>query len=587
MNTHQKCSALLIFSAAACSPNFRNATALSMLLASVLNRCRGSAAFATATTVRMARPRQFGYHSQRDLTLRMTDSESNSSEEESEIIGMYNNIYQPWSIADDYYLYKFQKEPIPKLASKLGRGLVGVRNRLKKLNDVNSLAYERLFTSSGKQRQMLASLITAGEKDIQPSDFNFGINYIGGNDYSTSSASNRDQHKLTAVKEVLRRIQWDATLTPSDFLVCYYDRVADKILSVPFTHPNSSVDGKQELFALAIPEHRIVSIKYRDRVVWDKAARLDYICGSGKRDDDDKTTTIHDVIDTYQEWQRLNDEIKELCLIRQRTAVSKVKKFLGEDRFSILRQSSDELRRAQGDRHNENENKVAQIKNYVKTSFALFEQARKENTGTIATSLSSAADYIGSTSKDQLDSSEELFSELVSTLPDTDLCEAILLEISNIAGRFSNKKPPSEQTPIVVLREEDLTETFTKGGGAGGQKINKTSNRVILIHNPTQISVSVQETRSLQQNRKIARKRLLEKVDIYMHGSNSKFAIKAMKDTENKIKAKARRKARQKKRLDQPESKLHEEEEEEEKDDDDYSFRNSGTDIDLIKSNES
>jgi len=54
--------------------------------------------------------------------------------------------------------------------------------------------------------------------------------------------------------------------------------------------------------------------------------------------------------------------------------------------------------------------------------------------------------------------------------------------------------------------------TARTGSGPGGQSINKTNNNVQLLHKPTGIQVKCQETRSLQQNRKIARKVLLEKV---------------------------------------------------------------------------
>jgi protein subunit release factor A len=74
---------------------------------------------------------------------------------------------------------------------------------------------------------------------------------------------------------------------------------------------------------------------------------------------------------------------------------------------------------------------------------------------------------------------------------------------------------------------------------AGGQKINKTSNRVILVHIPTQLRVECQDTRSLQQNRKIARKRLQLKLDDYINGdasrSNQKASVKVAKRQRTKL----------------------------------------------------
>ena len=66
--------------------------------------------------------------------------------------------------------------------------------------------------------------------------------------------------------------------------------------------------------------------------------------------------------------------------------------------------------------------------------------------------------------------------------------------------------------------------TVGAGSGPGGQSINKTNNNVQLLHKPTGIQVKCQETRSLQQNRKIARKILLEKVRI-LHKIPSSNAI--------------------------------------------------------------
>lgn len=89
-----------------------------------------------------------------------------------------------------------------------------------------------------------------------------------------------------------------------------------------------------------------------------------------------------------------------------------------------------------------------------------------------------------------------------------------------------------------------IPEKFVKGSGAGGQKINKTSNRVILIHTPTKLRVECQDTRSLQQNRKIARKRLRLKLDAMINGETSREVQKATKAVTKKAKNKARSKRR-------------------------------------------
>jgi protein subunit release factor B len=76
------------------------------------------------------------------------------------------------------------------------------------------------------------------------------------------------------------------------------------------------------------------------------------------------------------------------------------------------------------------------------------------------------------------------------------------------------------------IDEKDLRESFARGSGPGGQKINKTRNNVLLVHEPTGILVQCQDARDLTTNRKIARKLLRDKVDLSINGAESKLGKK-------------------------------------------------------------
>ncbi|KAK4516054.1 uncharacterized protein ATC70_011015 [Mucor velutinosus] len=114
-----------------------------------------------------------------------------------------------------------------------------------------------------------------------------------------------------------------------------------------------------------------------------------------------------------------------------------------------------------------------------------------------------------------------------------------------LARAFTTNKPtPPTVRQKIVLKDEELVETFVKGSGPGGQCINKRSSCVDLRHIPTGIRVQCQQSRSLADNRGIARKLLREKLDELINGSLSKNGQKAAKIA--KQKARRARRAKEK-----------------------------------------
>ncbi|VDL59106.1 unnamed protein product [Hymenolepis diminuta] len=103
------------------------------------------------------------------------------------------------------------------------------------------------------------------------------------------------------------------------------------------------------------------------------------------------------------------------------------------------------------------------------------------------------------------------------------LNHSVFFHSSAILSNTKDDKTP--QIPI-ELKDGDLEETFIHGWGPGGQAINKTANCVRLKHIPTGITVKCQDGRNLQVNRLIARRRLIEHLDIHFNGEESERAQK-------------------------------------------------------------
>lgn len=66
------------------------------------------------------------------------------------------------------------------------------------------------------------------------------------------------------------------------------------------------------------------------------------------------------------------------------------------------------------------------------------------------------------------------------------------------------------------ISEADFEEQFSRSSGPGGQHVNKVSTAVTLRYRPSNISVTVQDSRSQAVNRQLARERLLDAVEAEM-----------------------------------------------------------------------
>ncbi len=92
------------------------------------------------------------------------------------------------------------------------------------------------------------------------------------------------------------------------------------------------------------------------------------------------------------------------------------------------------------------------------------------------------------------------------------------------------------------IREGDLEEKFVLGGGSGGQKINKTSSCVHLLHRPSGIEIKCQQERSRELNRFLARRELCERVEERVLGARS-----ARQQAIEKLRRQKRRRSRRQK----------------------------------------
>ncbi len=69
------------------------------------------------------------------------------------------------------------------------------------------------------------------------------------------------------------------------------------------------------------------------------------------------------------------------------------------------------------------------------------------------------------------------------------------------------------------LRLEEIDETFTKGSGKGGQKINKTSSAVCLRYKKLDLVVKMSKDRSQSLNRFLALREMVSRIEKRQKGA--------------------------------------------------------------------
>ena len=80
------------------------------------------------------------------------------------------------------------------------------------------------------------------------------------------------------------------------------------------------------------------------------------------------------------------------------------------------------------------------------------------------------------------------------------------------------EKALAERMQELGVSENDFEESFIRSSGPGGQKVNKSSSCVHLVHIPTGLSVKCQRERSQTLNRFLARRLLLDKIESQQKG---------------------------------------------------------------------
>ena len=97
-----------------------------------------------------------------------------------------------------------------------------------------------------------------------------------------------------------------------------------------------------------------------------------------------------------------------------------------------------------------------------------------------------------------------------------------------------------ERIARLQINMNEIEEQFTRGSGKGGQKINKTSNCVLLKYPRLEILVKMQQSRQRSLNRFLALRELVDQIEAKVSPQTSQ----RLKEFQRIQKQKDRRKRR-------------------------------------------
>lgn len=85
-----------------------------------------------------------------------------------------------------------------------------------------------------------------------------------------------------------------------------------------------------------------------------------------------------------------------------------------------------------------------------------------------------------------------------------------------------------------------VEESFSRGGGKGGQKVNKTSNRVQLSYPPLDLRVACQRERKRSLNRFLALRELVDQAEVLVSPETSARLAEIRRVQKRKARSQAR-----------------------------------------------